>query len=94
METLGEVPKWAYIVIVGLYLFGLAAGLSAIFVDWLRQPPEPTVDDVRYAAEQYRTYYGTEANSAIGDHCMAATFARDGHHRRFLKRVAMELMRK
>ena len=83
----------ALIALAGLYLFSLVAGLFAIFVDWLRREPEPHEESVRFAAEQYRIYYGADSLSVIGEHTMAASFAPDGRHKRFLRRVTTELMR-
>ncbi|WP_258045426.1 hypothetical protein [Mesorhizobium sp. NBSH29] len=55
---------------------------------------EPTDDDVLHAAALYREYYGAEAHRVIGDHMLAASFAPDGRHKRFLKRVSTELLSK
>lgn len=93
MEIVADIGRWIAIGFVGLYLFGIVGGLFAIFLDWLRKPPEPTGHAIRHAAEQYRTYYGAEALSVIGEHTLAATFAPDGRHKRFLRRVTTELMR-
>jgi hypothetical protein len=40
----------------------------------------------------YQRYYGHEAERAIGDHMLGASFAPDGWHREFLKRVSAELV--
>ncbi|MEM7213992.1 MAG: hypothetical protein AAF423_00510 [Pseudomonadota bacterium] len=88
-----EILRWVYIITVGFYLFGILAGLFCIFLDWLRKVPEPTEGDVKWAAERYREHFGSEALSVIGEHTLAASFAPDGRHRRFLKRVTTELMR-
>jgi len=93
VEIIVDIGRWITIGFVGLYIFGIVAGLFAIFLDWLRKPPEPTDHAIRHAAEQYRTYYGTEALSVIGEHTLAATFAPDGRHKRFLRRVTTKLMR-
>ena len=85
--------RWFVIGTAGLYLFILVAGTFAILVDCLSQEPEPHKESVRFAAEQYRTYYGADALSVIGEHTMAASFAPDGKHKRFLRRVTTELMR-
>jgi len=44
--------------------------------------------DVRRAAERYRQHYGDDAFRVIGDHMLAARFAPNGRHSRFLKQVA------
>ncbi|MEM1040586.1 MAG: hypothetical protein AAGI12_14075 [Pseudomonadota bacterium] len=93
MEVLSEIGRWFVIGTAGLYLFSLVAGAFAIFVDWLRREPEPHDDSIRFAAEQYRIYHGADALSVIGEHTMAASFAPDGRHKRFLRRVTTELMR-
>jgi hypothetical protein len=53
---------------------------------------EPSDADVRRAAARYREWYGEDAFRVIGDHMMAASFAPDGRHTRFLKRVSAELL--
>lgn len=53
---------------------------------------EPSDADVRRTAARYREWYGEDAFRAIGDHMLAASFAPDGRHRRFLKRVSAELL--
>ena len=93
MEVLSEIGRWIVIGTAGLYLFSLVTGAFAIFLDWLRREPEPHEESVRFAAEQYRIYYGADALSIIGEHTMAASFAPDGRHKRFLRRVTTELMR-
>lgn len=48
--------------------------------------------DVQQAANRYRQWYGEQVFTVIGDHMLAASFAPDGRHRRFLKRVSAELL--
>lgn len=93
MELVADMARWLALGVVGLMIFGVVAGACAAFLDWLRRPPEPTDHDVRHAAELYRTYFGADALSVIGEHALAATFAPDGRHKRFLRRVTEELMR-
>ncbi len=93
MELVLSAAWWIAIGTIGLVAFGIVGGISAACLDLLRRSPEPTEHDVQHAAEQYRTYYGSDALSVIGDHMLAATFAPDGRHKRFLKRVTAELMR-
>ncbi len=52
---------------------------------------EPSRADVCQAAERYRDWYGDEAMTKIGDHMLAASFAPDGRHRKFLKQVCGEI---
>jgi hypothetical protein len=52
---------------------------------------DPSDDDVAHAANCYRLWFGDEASQVIGEHMFAATFSRDGRHRRFLKEVASRL---
>jgi hypothetical protein len=60
--------------------------------DRFSQNSEPSDADVKRAAICYRQYYGEHAFIVIGDHLLAASFAPDGRHRRFLKRVSAELL--
>jgi hypothetical protein len=53
---------------------------------------EPSDADVKRAAIRYRQHYGEHAFIVIGDHLLAASFAPDSRHRRFLKRVSAELL--
>jgi hypothetical protein len=65
--------------------------LILAFERWDRRS-EPSDADVRRAADRYRQHYGDEAFRVIGDHMLAARFAPDGRHSRFLKRVASILV--
>lgn len=92
--NLAENIAWLVAVgVTGFMVFSIAGSTCSIFLDWLRRPPEPTDHDVRHAAEQYRTYFGADALSVIGEHSLAATFTPDGRHKRFLQRVTEQLMR-
>lgn len=70
----------------------LVGGVLILAVDRLSRRREPSDADVRRAAARYREWYGGEAFRVIGDHMLAASFAPDGRHRRFLKRVSAELL--
>lgn len=72
--------RWALILGAGLILF----------MERRDRRREPTDADVKRAAQRYIEFYGAEAFSVIGDHMLAATFAPDGRHRAFLKRVSAE----
>jgi class 3 adenylate cyclase len=53
---------------------------------------EPSDADVKRAASRYRQHYGEHVFHVIGDHMLAASFAPDSRHKRFLKRVSAELL--
>jgi hypothetical protein len=75
-------------------LFGAAiiGGVLIVIVERFSRNSEPSDADVRQAAIRYRQYYGEHAFTVIGEHPLAASFAPDSRHRRFLKRVSAELL--
>ncbi|MCA3654645.1 MAG: hypothetical protein IOB85_09935 [Methylobacterium sp.] len=88
---MATVVEWLYKGIATWYGAAIIGGLLILaFERWDRRR-EPTEADVRRAAERYRQHYGDEAFRAIGDHMLAARFAPDGRHSRFLKRVSQYL---
>lgn len=92
METLSAVIEWAYRAIATWYAVAIVGGLLILLAERLSRRREPSDADVKRAAARYRQHYGERALDAIGDHLLAAGFAPDGRHRRFLKRVANELL--
>ena len=70
----------------------VVGGLLVLAAERRDRRREPSIADVRHAAAQYRQHYGAEAFIVIGDHMLAASFAPDGRHRQFLKRVSAELL--
>lgn len=81
---------------IGLDRCGLigAAALVIAVILWALRPPRPkppSQDDVRRVADLYRLYYGDRAASVLGDHMLGASFAPDGEHHAFLRRVAGEM---
>lgn len=88
---MATVIEWLYKAMATWYGAAIIGGLLILaFERWDRRR-EPTDADVRRAAERYRQHYGDEAFRVIGDHILAARFAPDGRHSRFLKRVSAEL---
>ncbi|BEV45954.1 hypothetical protein [Afipia carboxidovorans] len=73
------------------YGAALVGGVLILIAERLDHRREPSDNDVKRAASRYRQHYGEHAFDAIGDHMLAAGFAPDGRHRRFLKRVSAEL---
>lgn len=91
METLSAVMEWTYQAVATWYVAAIIGGLLIFAAERLSRRREPSNTDVRLAAERYRQWYGADALSVIGDHILAAAFAPDGRHRRFLQRVSAEL---
>jgi hypothetical protein len=80
----GALATWCGAAIIG--------GVLIFIAEWFSRNSEPCDSDVKRAAVCYRQYYGNHAFIVIGDHLLAASFAPDGRHRRFLKRVSAELL--
>jgi len=91
MDVLSAVMSWTYQAFATWYVAAIVGGVLILIAERLSRRREPSDADVRRAAERYREWYGADASSVIGDHILAAAFAPDGRHRRFLKRVSAEL---
>lgn len=92
METLSVMVEWAYRVVATWYVAAIIGGMLIFLAERLSGWREPSGADVRRAAARYRQHYGPRALDAINDHLLAASFAPDSRHRRFLKRVSAELL--
>jgi hypothetical protein len=93
MDLMSTIMMWTYKLIATWYMVAIIGGVLMLIVQRFSRVSEPTEADVHQAAERYREWYGDEAMIKIGDHMLAASFAPDGRHRRFLKKVASELGR-
>lgn len=83
---------WIYAGIATWYGAAIVGGVLILIAERIDRRREPSNADVRRAAARYLQHYGKYAYDAIGDHMLAASFAPDGRHRRFLKRVSAELL--
>lgn len=83
---------WTYKAIATWYGAAVVGGVLIMVAERFDRRREPSDADVRRAASRYRQHYGEAAIHVIGDHMLAAGFAPDGRHRRFLKRVSAELL--
>lgn len=83
---------WIYAGIATWYGAAVVGGVLILVAERFDRRREPSDADVRHAASRYRQYYGEAAFHIVGDHMLAASFAPDGRHRRFLKRVSAELL--
>ena len=92
MDAVLTVANWIYVGIATWYGAAILGGVLILFFERLDRRREPSEADVRQAAARYREWYGDDASRVIGDHILAASFAPDGRHRRFLKRVSAELL--
>jgi len=92
LDYLTAAVTWIYKTIATWYVAAIVGGVLILLFERLGRRREPSDADVRRAAAQYRQWYGEDAFQAIGDHMLAASFAPDGRHRRFLKRVSAELL--
>jgi len=91
METLSAVMEWTYRAVATWYVAAIVGGLLIFAAERLSFRRKPSDADVRRAAERYRQWYGNDALAVIGDHILAASFAPDSRHKRFLQHVAGEL---
>jgi len=92
MDVFSAITEWTYKAIATWYVAAIVGGVLILIAERRDRAHEPSDDAVRHAAALYRQYYGTEAFRVIGDHMLAASFAPDGRHRQFLKRVSAELL--
>lgn len=83
---------WIYAGLATWFGAAIVGGVLILIAERLDRRREPSDADVRQAAARYRQYYGEDAFHVIGDHMLAASFAPDGRHKRFLKRVSAELL--
>ena len=92
MDPVSTVANWIYSGIATWYGAAIVGGVLILLFERLDRRREPSDADVRRAAARYREWYGEDAFRAIGDHMLAASFASDSRHRRFLKRISAELL--
>jgi len=92
LDIISTVTTWIYTGITTWYGAAIVGGVLILIAERLDRRREPSNADVRRAASRYRQHYGEHAFHVIGDHMLAAGFAPDGRHRRFLKRVSAELL--
>jgi hypothetical protein len=92
LDLIWTATTWIYSGIATWYGAAIVGGVLILIAERFDRRREPSDADVRQAASLYRQHYGEAAFHAIGDHMMAASFAPDGRHRRFLKRVSAELL--
>jgi hypothetical protein len=91
MDLISTIVMWTYKLIATWYAVAIIGGALMLIVQRFSRSSEPSEADVQQAVERYREWYGDEAVTKIGDHMLAASFAPDGRHRRFLKRVSEQL---
>ncbi|MGX9393554.1 hypothetical protein ACWX0K_14815 [Nitrobacteraceae bacterium UC4446_H13] len=92
MDLISTATTWIYTGIATWYGVAIVGGALILIAERFDRRREPSDADVRRAAARYRQHYGEDAFYMIGDHMLAASFAPDGRHRRFLKRVSVELL--
>jgi hypothetical protein len=91
MDLISTIETWTYKLIATWYVAAIIGGAMILISQSFSRNREPSEADVHQAAERYREWYGDEAMAKIGDHMLAASFAPDGRHRRFLKRVSAKM---
>lgn len=92
MEPISTALSWTYKLIATWYGAAIIGGVMILAFERRDRQREPTDADVQQTAERYYQWYGDQALAKIGDHMLAASFAPDGRHKRFLKRVSAELL--
>jgi hypothetical protein len=92
VDLISTATTWIYAGIATWYGAVIIGGVLILIAERFDRRREPSDADVRLAVTLYRQHYGEEAFMVIGDHMLAASFAPDGRHRKFLKRVSAELL--
>jgi len=92
LDLISTAMTWTYEAIATWYGAAIVGGVLILAAERFDRRREPSDAEVRQAASRYRQHYGKHAIHAIGDHMLAASFAPDGRHQRFLKRVSTELL--
>jgi hypothetical protein len=92
LDLITTAMTWIYAGIATWYGAAMVGGVLILIAERFDRRREPSDADVRQAAARYRQNYGEHAFCVIGDHMLAASFAPDGRHRRFLNRVSAELL--
>lgn len=92
LDAISTIANWIYAGIATWYGAAIVGGVLILLFERVDRRREPSDADVSRAAARYREWYGEDAFRAIGDHMLAASFAPDSRHRRFLKRVSGELL--
>ena len=92
MDLISTVTTWIYAGIATWYGAAIVGGVLILVAERFDRRRGPSDADVRHTAARYRQHYGEQAVMVIGDHMLAASFAPDGRHRQFLKRVSAELL--
>lgn len=92
MDLISTITFWTYKLIATWYGAAIIGGALILIAERRGRQRERSDAAVRQTAERYRQWYGDEAMAKIGDHMLAASFAPDGRHRQFLKRVSSELL--
>lgn len=92
MDLISTATTWICAGIATWYGAAIVGGVLILVAERLDRKREPSDADVRRAASRYRQHYGEHVVHVIGEHMLAASFAPDGRHRRFLKRVSAELL--
>lgn len=92
MGLLSTIISWIHEATAAWCVAGITGGMLILAAERLSRRAEPSDADVRRTAEQYRRWYGERALDAVGDHMLAARFAPDGRHGRFLRRVSAEVV--
>jgi len=92
LDYLSNFAIWIQKGIATFYGASILGGLLIFVAEWLTRRKEPSDADVKSAALRYRQHYGGWALDVIGDHILAASFAPDRRHKRFLLRVSDEIV--
>jgi len=92
LDLIATATAWIYAGVATWYGAAMVGGVLILIAERFDRRRESSDADVRRAASRYRQHYGETAFHVIGDHMLAAGFAADGKHRRFLKRVSCELL--
>lgn len=92
MDLISTAMNWIYAGVATWYGAAVVGGVLILAAERFDRRREPSDSDVKRTASRYRQHYGEAAVHAIGDHMLAAGFAPDGRHMRFLRRVSAELL--
>jgi hypothetical protein len=92
LDFLSVAMTWIYAGVATWFGAAVVGGVLILIAERFDRGREPSDADEKRAVSRYRQHYGEHAFMVIGDHMLAASFAPDGRHRRFLRRVSAELL--
>lgn len=91
MDLISTALTWSNKLVATWYGAAIIGGLLILVGERFDSLREPSKAQVQRTAELYFQQYGDKAMAKIGEHMLAANFAQDGRHKKFLRLVAEQL---